>query len=374
MMLVLSSSPLTAFPPDWPQEYLDALADASEEGNPAKIVRDLTPIVPYNGALVWENPGSADSRVLTVAFADDYYPTHYNPGDSFVVSASHMIWVTVAPEVREWVASHAFAADSLTARMEQLLGLPPNAGKTLFLEIWVPQDGLFRPSPDPEITDCEAELDFPSSPYFTITDEYKTWFNNLKAVSYTSDTAHPWTRLGYTYNWGNPYNHVGLSEYVVCGGVTVQIKAMTPTVEYCPLSPTVIDLGRDTATAGDHIVISACATMPSPSSTSDAGDAAAVQHPPPVGRSARDIYILITAPWGDVMSLTPDGAIVNGYRPYARNVSAPGERLCGTLLDYTVSASLPTGTWTAAVVLLPASAPFFQGHITDYDTAEVMIE
>ena len=44
-------------------------------------------------------------------------------------------------------------------RLEKLLGLPPNSGKTKFVEIWVRPQDLFRPSPDPEITDCVAELD-----------------------------------------------------------------------------------------------------------------------------------------------------------------------------------------------------------------------
>ena len=51
---------------------------------------------------------------------------------------------------------------------------------------------------------------------------YTGWFNNRKnyiysnARSYPASSPYPWTRLGYTYDWGSR-NHVGLSEFVVHG-------------------------------------------------------------------------------------------------------------------------------------------------------------
>ena len=43
---------------------------------------------------------------------------------------------------------------------------------------------------------------------------------------------YPWTRLGYTYDWGNPRNLVGLSEFVLRidpnknkGELTVKLEA-----------------------------------------------------------------------------------------------------------------------------------------------------
>lgn len=42
---------------------------------------------------------------------------------------------------------------------------------------------------------------------------------------------YPWTRLGYTYDWGSG-SHVGMSEYVIPGGMTVQVKAVYETSDY----------------------------------------------------------------------------------------------------------------------------------------------
>jgi hypothetical protein len=55
---------------------------------------------------------------------------------------------------------------------------------------------------------------------------------------FTASKPYPWTSLGYTYDWGNPFTHVGLSEFVVNGKksngskISVGIKAVTPTADY----------------------------------------------------------------------------------------------------------------------------------------------
>jgi len=94
-----------------------------------------------------------------------------------------------------------------------------------------PQD-LFRPSPDPEITDREAESGFPHSTLFvTVSEDYVRWFTDLTAASY-GDNGYPWTRLGYTYDWGNPKSEAGLSEFVIRPGATIEIKAVYRDLDY----------------------------------------------------------------------------------------------------------------------------------------------
>jgi hypothetical protein len=45
--------------------------------------------------------------------------------------------------------------------------------------------------------------------------------------------GYPWTRLGYTYDWGNPESEVGLSEFVVAAGSMVGIEAVSDNETYC---------------------------------------------------------------------------------------------------------------------------------------------
>ncbi|MFH1039232.1 MAG: hypothetical protein V1789_11260 [PVC group bacterium] len=218
-------------------DYTAAVVDAMREGDPSAISRDLIPIAAYNDDLVWQDRASADRRVLMSAWGDDWYVQHYKPGDDFTVHPAHLVWVTAVPELKNWLREHPPAYENLPLRLEQLFGMPPNRGLSVFIEFWVRPEQMFRPSPDPEISDREAELDFPKSPYVTIDWSYQTWFNERKAVIYDGGSTNgwPWSRLGYTYDWGDQNNHVGLSEFVIRGNETVRIQSMASTGTYCSL-------------------------------------------------------------------------------------------------------------------------------------------
>jgi hypothetical protein len=41
---------------------------------------------------------------------------------------------------------------------------------------------------------------------------------------YQAAHAYSWTRLGYTYNWRNPDREIGLSEFIILGGSTIEIR------------------------------------------------------------------------------------------------------------------------------------------------------
>src|SRR6185369_11295748 len=118
-------------------------------------------------------------------------------------------------------------------RLEQLLGLPAKNGKDRFVELWADPDDLFRPCPDPEVTDRECSVDFPRSGRFlTVSADHVRWFEELKKKSYGPD-GYPWTRLGYTYDWGSVEGREGLSEFVIRSGASVDVKAVTKNADYC---------------------------------------------------------------------------------------------------------------------------------------------
>jgi len=122
------------------------------------------------------------------------------------------------------------------------------------LELWVAPKDLFRPCPDTEISDTVCELDFPldafhtpdlanlvratAGPDYGAFMTYPNWFANQSRYAYTPGAnPYPWTRLGYTYDWGNN-SHVGLSEFVLHGrkvdgsSISVGIKSVKTTVSY----------------------------------------------------------------------------------------------------------------------------------------------
>ena len=234
VLLLLLSQPVAAYAngqsasdqENLKKEYSAAVADAAV-AEPSEISKNLVAIVPANDQLVWKNRGDAvNAKVLVVTW------TSYNGYDGYVdkpYTMSREVWVTTVPEVKNFCKQNNVHN---ALRLEQLLGLPPNNGKTKFVEMWVRPADLYRPSADPEITDSEAETDFPApNCYITVSDDFKNWYNNLKSNSYGAN-GYPWTRLGYTYDWGNKKSHIGMSEFVILPNSTVEIKSVTSTEEY----------------------------------------------------------------------------------------------------------------------------------------------
>lgn len=209
------------------QAYLNAVTDAAI-AELDEISRNLIFIVESNDELVWR--GEAENKQVLVLTWTSWDGYDEKVGQAMV--NTRKTWVTTVPELKNFCTAYSATHNNLPLRLEQLLGLPPNNGKTRFIEIWVSPTDLFRPSPDPEITDQVAELTFPTSQYFTVSADYVTWFNNLSSQSY-GENGYPWTRLGYTYDWGNPIGEVGLSEFIIDGGATVEIKGVIKTADYC---------------------------------------------------------------------------------------------------------------------------------------------
>ena len=207
--------------------YQAAVADAAV-ALPDEIRRNLTAIVGHNTDLIWEGTPGA-SRVLVVSWlTGGYYDD--SVGRDYHLPSWLDVWVTAAPELKNFFAGQSGYPGDL--RLEQLLGLPPGGGKDRFVEMWVETADLFRPSPDPEITDQEAELDFrPPTKRTALSADYVEWFNNLKETMYSGRTPYPWTRLGYTYDWGSTTKQ-GLSEFIVNAGAWVGIKAVCTNREY----------------------------------------------------------------------------------------------------------------------------------------------
>ena len=242
-------------------EYKKALED-TKETTQAEIFTDLLAVVPrsdvtnylrlHGDEIRWNKKDEIQdvkekTRVLVVAFvkmsdwADFYQP---NLHKEYQVPVS--LWVTVVPEMKNFLVGKE--CPPTKERIIQILGLHPiNSPYEVLVEMWVDPKMLFRPSPDPEITDHEAELatrvgesifwEYPSdqNAFLTLDESvfflesswsvlgnmtFQEWYENRTATIYNSigdekTWGWPWTRLGYTYDWGNKDNHVGLSEFVV---------------------------------------------------------------------------------------------------------------------------------------------------------------
>lgn len=249
-----------------------ALDDAAQPATPGKVSNVLLAIVPprqyagswptdsvntarlHGGKIIWEGlPGNSRIRVAafmdTQTYMDWYYPCMFggtdkggkqHPAGGEAVSVlTKGLWVTVTPELRNFFWNRSVpACPPSKERVVQLLGLNPRRAYNVVLEMWVNMEDLYRPAPDPETSDHKAEvaarldetinvwgLDckmwaFPNPYLFFSTDQtYQSWFAYNAATTYYNPSAPqntaPWTRLGYTYDWGGPRNHVGASEFMI---------------------------------------------------------------------------------------------------------------------------------------------------------------
>jgi len=224
LVIAAPAEPATPAPP--PMTFADAVKDAAE-AFPFEVSTGLVPILPTTPKLVWSDQAQK-KRVLMVTWTS-YKGYDEQAGKS--VPLGRETWVTPAPFVAEICKGKGGDAAALSLRLEQLLGLPANSGKDRFVELWTEPKDLFRPCPDPEITDRECETDFPQpSSLVTVSPAHVKWFEDLKAKSY-GENGYPWTRLGYTYDWAGP--KVGVSELVIKKGAEVTVQRVTSTVDYC---------------------------------------------------------------------------------------------------------------------------------------------
>ena len=225
-------------------QYKLAVMDA-KTAEPWEIYRSLVAVNYYGdslagqGNLTWVADSAGRMRLLVVSWMSKSSVQYWPVGKTFKTSNSqaHMAWITTSPEMSAFLKKNSFAGQSsLHLRIAQVLGMPPDSQNDCFVEFWVYPKNIFRPTPDPEITDHEADLFFPS----TVTQKHRAWFlNEIKSKYDTSTTnAFPWTRLGYTYDWANPQHPIGLSEFVVDTSSLVTVKAVYTSWQYYRLSLT----------------------------------------------------------------------------------------------------------------------------------------
>ena len=202
--------------------YQIAVKDA-RNAQENEISNQLLPITLDNPNLVWRNV-KGKPQVLMVTW------TSWNGYDDKVsqtMPLTQEVWVTTVPELQKFAAKLNLSRKSLTLRLEQYLGLPAHNGKTKFVQMWVNPKDLFRPCADPEINDTRCELSFPQQ----VQPTHRYWVFKKRFTSY-GENGYPWTRLGYTYDWGSLDTEVGASEFVIKKGAEVEIESVTKTIKY----------------------------------------------------------------------------------------------------------------------------------------------
>lgn len=145
------------------------------------------------------------------------YPDSYPSGEEIDIKYGD-VWVFAADEIAQFGRTNEYC-DDMVLRMEQLIGVSPQSGKTHFTTMWVNPGDLYRPSADRRIDTTTASIDFPEN----TEQEYIDWFNAQMTSSYYPH-RYPWTRLGYTYDWADNGTEYGMSEYVLKNGSKATVE------------------------------------------------------------------------------------------------------------------------------------------------------
>ena len=195
----------------------------------SKVDTSLVPVNQQNQNLI-RSTIYGEEYILVVTWKQNvsYYQKYID--STFYNTGNYPIWVTTAPELLQRMKKEK--ATDVNRRLIQLLGLPPNAMYSYFVEFWVRPADLFRPCPDKEVSDNRCEICFSTN----VDSTYINWINSTRIKSYYNCELYqqyPWTELGYTYDW-SPENksHIGLSEFVIGVNKKIKIKAIYTTANY----------------------------------------------------------------------------------------------------------------------------------------------
>lgn len=180
----------------------------------------LLPLTKDSELTSWDSHGN----VLLVTWNDD--PQRYPSGETIKLEGGE-VWTFTDKEIAEWYRQNKDSVADWDLRFKQLIGLPPDAAYTHFTALWVNPDDVLRPAYCQNITDASMTAEFGGE-----TDAwFAEWFDANILYSYF-ESAYPWTRLGYTYDWGDNGTEYGLSEFIILPDSTVEVEFTMTTEEF----------------------------------------------------------------------------------------------------------------------------------------------
>lgn len=163
---------------------------------------------------------SEDGKSVLVAFMHKY-PDSYPAGEEIELKWGN-VWCVSAGEFHEWMKNSKENVKNWTERLHQLMGMPYSKGYNTVTALWVDASLIYRPA---YVTDANAEMKnvLQKTGDEEFDTKYKEWFDGNIIWSYF-DSAFPWTRLGYTYDWADNGTEYGLSEFLVFSGAKAKVE------------------------------------------------------------------------------------------------------------------------------------------------------
>ncbi|GEM_PF-799082 len=196
--------------------YAAAVEDAKtiepEEILPVVSVAENSPDVTWN----------EEGKVLMLSMHK--YPDSYPEGTSVILKWGE-VWTFTDKEIKAWYRANKEGVSNWPLRFKQLIGLPLDSSYTHVSGFWVSPENLIRPAYEPDISKSVMTDHFAIQP----SPAFLSWFEGNMKWSY-EESAYPWTRLGYTYDWAYNGKEYGLSEFLIQKDAQVDV-AFTYTID-----------------------------------------------------------------------------------------------------------------------------------------------
>lgn len=201
------------------REQYKAAVQSAKEGS-CEDLRPLVVIDSNSDKVTW-NAGK-DKALMIVAHAT---PALFENG--MPVTLESDLRVFSDREFLDWYKMNQKGVRNWPLRLRQLLGLPREEEITHFTMIWVNPQDMIRPAYRTDVTssdmDCRFEGD-DDSQLDSLGMWLRNWFDDTWAKSYKEEGGYPWTRMGYTYDWGSKGDRYGLSEFLVKAESSVTVQ------------------------------------------------------------------------------------------------------------------------------------------------------
>ena len=195
--------------------YTEAIKDAIEA--------EEDEIVPLISLDKNSDMATYNSKGQVLLLSWNRHPERYIAGQDYTLEKGE-IWTFTDREIEKWYKENSIGVTNWNLRLEQLIGLPPDAGYTHVSAFWVNPEDICRPAYVQDIMDTAMKNFFDES----VDSSFKQWFDGNIVWCYFV-AQYPWTRLGYTYDWAGTGTEYGLSEFIIEKGATVTVEYTIPT-------------------------------------------------------------------------------------------------------------------------------------------------
>ena len=192
------------------REEYKAAVQAAKDGS-CEDLRPLVVVDPNSDKVTWN---SEKDKVLMIAAHAT--PDLYENGTPVTLDKDMRVFSD--KEFLDWYRMNKKGVRNWPLRLRQLLGLPREENITHFTTFWVKPQDMIRPAYKTDVTNSDMDCRFneeDDSQLDSLGMWLRNWFDDTWAKSYKDEGGYPWTRMGYTYDWGAKGDKYGLSEFLV---------------------------------------------------------------------------------------------------------------------------------------------------------------